>query len=268
MKPSLWSFRPNWPAMIGLLLLLWGTSGVFETIRYADPTLADVPEDGFVPYLVSVDPFAQAPTLEHVTPVVPQPELDTQSTRNPTPASGIKPDASIDGSVKNDAEKPVDLTGIPDRIEISSISLDAPIIQAQYKIIRAGAQDFDQWLAPDKNAVGWHYLSAKLGEVGNLVLNGHHNTLGEVFRHLVDLNVGDSIRVYSGHYYIEYRVTNKLILPEKNVELPIRLGNARWILPSQDERLTLVTCWPYETNTHRLIIAASPVTGLVDVNKP
>jgi LPXTG-site transpeptidase (sortase) family protein len=29
-------------------------------------------------------------------------------------------------------------------------------------------------------------------------------------------------------------------------------------MPSTDERLTLITCWPYETNTHRLIIVALP----------
>lgn len=38
----------------------------------------------------------------------------------------------------------------------------------------------------------------------------------------------------------------------------VRMDNARWILPSTDERLTLVTCWPAKSNTHRLIIVASP----------
>jgi sortase A len=37
-----------------------------------------------------------------------------------------------------------------------------------------------------------------------------------------------------------------------------RLENARWIGPFPDERLTLVTCWPYTNNTHRVIVIAKP----------
>ena len=50
-----------------------------------------------------------------------------------------------------------------------------------------------------------------------------------------------------------------MIVPEKYEQLDIRMNNAQWILPSVDERLTLITCWPYETNTHRLIIVARPM---------
>jgi len=37
------------------------------------------------------------------------------------------------------------------------------------------------------------------------------------------------------------------------------LQNARWIMASSDERLTLVTCWPAYSNTHRLILVAKPI---------
>jgi sortase A len=39
----------------------------------------------------------------------------------------------------------------------------------------------------------------------------------------------------------------------------VRLQNAQWIQPTTDERLTLVTCWPYNDNSHRLIIVARPI---------
>jgi LPXTG-site transpeptidase (sortase) family protein len=39
----------------------------------------------------------------------------------------------------------------------------------------------------------------------------------------------------------------------------VRQANARWIGPFNDERLTLVTCWPYTNNTHRVIVVAKPV---------
>jgi hypothetical protein len=49
-----------------------------------------------------------------------------------------------------------------------------------------------------------------------------------------------------------------MILPEKGESLERRLENARWLLRSTDERLTLVTCWPATSNTHRLILIALP----------
>jgi len=38
----------------------------------------------------------------------------------------------------------------------------------------------------------------------------------------------------------------------------VRQENARWIAPTDDERLTLVTCWPYTNNTHRVVVVAKP----------
>ena len=89
---------------------------------------------------------------------------------------------------------------------------------------------------------------------------GHNNLYGEVFGHLEDLWVGDLILVYSGDRQFAYVIVLKMILPERFQPLAVRLTNAQWIQPSHDERLTLVTCWPYESNTHRLIIVATPLS--------
>jgi LPXTG-site transpeptidase (sortase) family protein len=66
------------------------------------------------------------------------------------------------------------------------------------------------------------------------------------------------IKVYSGKNVFRYRVALAMLLPERFKSLTVRLDNARWILPTEDERLTLITCWPYESNTHRVIIVALP----------
>jgi sortase (surface protein transpeptidase) len=58
-----------------------------------------------------------------------------------------------------------------------------------------------------------------------------------------------------------YRVEMNLILKERFQPVEVRLQNAAWILPSQDERLTLISCWPYESNTHRVVIVALPVAA-------
>jgi LPXTG-site transpeptidase (sortase) family protein len=150
---------------------------------------------------------------------------------------------------------------VPDRILIPAIRLDAPIVSAQSTLVQVDNQWLPQWLAPDKQAAGWHTSSAPLGTPGNTVLNGHHNEFGEVFGRLVDLKPGDLITVSAGQFSRSYRVSNVMILPERSQPLQVRLENARWLAPTADERLTLVTCWPKWSNTHRLVIVASPVDG-------
>jgi LPXTG-site transpeptidase (sortase) family protein len=145
---------------------------------------------------------------------------------------------------------------IPDRIAIPAIKLNAPIKQATLKEIEFQGKTYNQWVAPSTFAAGQITTTAPLGAVGNTVLIGHHNVYGEVFGHLVDLNVGDQITVYSGDQEFLYGITQKLIFREQDEPLEVRLKNAQWIGLTQDERLTLVTCWPYDSNTHRLIIVA------------
>lgn len=148
---------------------------------------------------------------------------------------------------------------VPDRIEIPAIELDAPVIAADHRYTEVEGATFGQWLAPSYFAAGWHPDSALPGETGNTVINGHHNIDGEVFADLVDVVEGDHILVFAGERLFEYVVTNRMILPETFMDAATRLNNARWLARSDDERLTLVTCWPLESYTHRLILVAVPV---------
>lgn len=150
---------------------------------------------------------------------------------------------------------------IPDRLIIPAIYLDAPVEAIYAKIIEVDGEEYTQYVAPDTFAVGWHVNSARLGQIGNTVLSGHHNAFGEVFTDLEKLEIGNQIRLMSGEILFEYIITNKMILPEKDEPLDVRLDNARWIMSSNDERITLVTCWPHNSNTHRLIIVAVPFKG-------
>lgn len=124
--------------------------------------------------------------------------------------------------------------------------------------VTQGGQIYMQWQVPDGDVVGWHEGSATPGQPGNIVLNGHHNINGQVFRDLVKLRPGDAITVYVGDRGYRYLVSERHILAEKGQPLAVRLKNAQWIQPTPDERLTLVTCWPYTSNTHRLIVVARP----------
>jgi LPXTG-site transpeptidase (sortase) family protein len=147
---------------------------------------------------------------------------------------------------------------IPRHIEIPSINLDAEIGFASLRDVEIDGKTYQQWVAP-ADLVGWHYESAVLGEPGNTVLNGHHNVFGEVFKELSLVEKGDQILIQSDYGDFYYKVASVMILPERFESSEVRLQNARWIQHSEDERLTLISCWPYESNTHRVIVVAFPI---------
>jgi LPXTG-site transpeptidase (sortase) family protein len=146
----------------------------------------------------------------------------------------------------------------PDRIAISRLALDAPV-EAVGMAPSDVAPGVVEWEVPDHRAAGWLNTSAPFGLPGNTVLDGHHNIKGEVFRDLWTLQAGDEIVLYAGDQARRYAVHQVLILPEKGQPLEVRLANARYLLPGEDERLTLVTCWPYANNTHRTVVIAFPL---------
>lgn len=182
------------------------------------------------------------------TQVLPQTDISDPSQPTPTPAP-LPEVAPIPAEVIT-----------PDRLVIPSINLDAPVIPVGYRIIEQGGQNAVQWAVPDEGAAGWHALTAGLGQAGNTVLNGHNNAYGEVFKFLIDANIGDLVLAYSDGREFAYRVVEKHILDERDQPLEVRQANAQWIMPTDDERLTLVTCWPYTSNTHRLVLVARPTT--------
>jgi LPXTG-site transpeptidase (sortase) family protein len=145
----------------------------------------------------------------------------------------------------------------PDRIAISRLGLEAPV-EPIGMVPSDIAPGVVEWGVPDHRAAGWLNTSAAFGVAGNTVLDGHHNIQGEVFRDLWTLQAGDEIVLYAGSQARRYVVHEVLILPEKDQPLEARLANARYLLPTDDERLTLVTCWPYENNTHRTVVMAFP----------
>ena len=185
---------------------------------------------------------------------------NTQTLVTPAPTSTVAPPKTEEPTPSpTPTPLPTEVPKIPTRIVIPSIDLDAPIVPVDPEMIEIDGAEYQQWNAPDEFAAGWHTTSARLGEGSNTVLNGHHNIDGEVFGHLVDLEEGATIEVYGGAKKYLYQVTQRMILPERDQPLEVRLENASWIAPTDDERLTLITCWPANSNTHRLIIVASPV---------
>ena len=146
----------------------------------------------------------------------------------------------------------------PDRVVAPTIKLDSKIIPVGWHTEQTASGPVEVWDVASY-AAGWLINSTTPGQVGNMVLSGHHNILGEVFRYVVNLKVGDPIIIYAGGKAYNYRVTDNFILADKYVAQQQRMDNGKWIGPFPDERLTLVTCWPYTNNTHRVIVIAKPV---------
>ena len=231
--------KPNWMILLGSLLVLAGLANSLLGARQTASPF-DIPDGEMV------QASSKSPN---------NPQESAIGNAPPIPSQTIAPSSA---PAKDDkVNRPVGL--IPDRLVIPAINLDAPIVPTKVKKIDYQGQTYYQWLAPNQPAAGWHDSSALLGLPGNTVLNGHHNVYGKVFKNLVNLHEGDLIEVYSGNVLFKYQVALAMLLPERYRSLSIRLENARWILPTQDERLTLITCWPPESNTHRVIIVALPV---------
>ncbi len=149
----------------------------------------------------------------------------------------------------------------PDRIVAPAIDLDAEVVPMGWTVVQRNGQTASEWVIPEY-AAGWHVNSALPRTGGNTVLSGHNNVKGEVFRYLSDFELGDEITLYAGDRTFSYVVEEKYIVREKGMPDEVRRRNAQWMMPTADERLTLISCWPYWTNTHRIIIVARPVQSL------
>ncbi|MCW5874939.1 MAG: class D sortase [Anaerolineales bacterium] len=117
-------------------------------------------------------------------------------------------------------------------ISIPAIGVNAPVVQG------------DDWEAL-KRGVGQHIGSANPGQTGNLVLSGHNDIYGEVFRHLDQLDVGDEIVVLTAQNSYTYTVTGRRLVAPTFVEV---------MFPTPDTTITLISCYPYMINTQRIII--------------
>jgi len=147
--------------------------------------------------------------------------------------------------------------GSPTHIVIPAIAVDSPVVEVGLHTIYSGDRLVSQWETADY-AVGFNRTSALPGKRGNTVMSGHNNINGEVFRNLSNVHAGDTIRVFVGRSEFRYVVTQKLLLRESGVSPQQQQLNALWIAPTADERLTLVSCWPYSSSTQRLIVIAVP----------
>jgi len=190
-------------------------------------------------------------------PAAPTPVSVAQSSNSkPTakPTTAPKPAPKDPNLMPNGVRYGDHYPKLPDRI----VRIASPNIKLDAKVYEVYAKN-GAWEVADY-AAGHNYNSANPGEGGNIVLAGHNNWRGEVFRYLEFLKPGNEIDVWTleGKEY-KYKVDNIEKLKEAGATMAERLAHGQVMDPTPFEQLTLITCWPYTTYTHRLIVTAKPM---------
>ena len=161
-------------------------------------------------------------------------DLDSAFTEN-----NASPPASTPASVSAESTKPAIPAYKPTvigRIEIPSASIDLLLVEGTS--------------SKDLNWGAGHLTATPMpGEVGNCAIAGHRNyTFGSYFSKLGDVKIGDQITVKYNKAEYTYEAYEILtVLPTDNSVLGQTIDSSI---------LTLITCTPKGSNTHRLIIHA------------
>ncbi|MCD6519534.1 MAG: class D sortase [Anaerolineae bacterium] len=120
------------------------------------------------------------------------------------------------------------------RLVIPKIGVEAPVVEG------------DTW-EDLKKGIGHHPGSANPGEKGNMVVSAHNDAYGEIFRDLDKLEPGDEVLVYTEEGAYRYIVNRVEIVSPDRVE---------FMDPTEHPVLTMITCYPYLLDTHRVVVIA------------
>ncbi len=151
-------------------------------------------------------------------------------------------------------------------ISIPALGIDVPVVPVEPTIVQVGNFRFRTWETADY-AAGYHVGTAYPGQAGNVVIAGHNNIKGAVFRPISvlgnpDVPFPEGIAVYvtdaRGRVFL-YRFAEMYKVREAGASLEERIRNASFIAPTEEPVLTLITCWPVTGNTHRVIVRATLV---------
>ena len=171
------------------------------------------------------------------------------------------------------------LASAPVRLVIPDLKMDVPVVEMGWRVVQTAGGPRSDWVIP-KNEAGHHINSALLGDEGNLVISGHNNIYGEVFKPISfvwdndtaiqvdnftdrsDLLTGRTIELFdAAGQEFKYTISAFYRLKDTGVPLQQRIANGRFMEPTDQAQVTIITCWPPTSNTHRLVLVAVPATN-------
>lgn len=193
--------------------------------------------------------------LRPLPPLVPSAPPPPKPAATPVAQPTVPPTRTLTSTLESAARIALIVTptvpvAVPVRIVIPKISVNS-------RIVEIAAPADGSW-ATAAYAVGHYAGTALLGQAGNIVLSGHNNFEGEVFKRLSELEAGDKIQVYSADREYRFVVTSKAILRWTGASQAEQRMHVRYLLPTTQATLTLISCWPYWFYTHRIYIVAKP----------
>jgi len=241
----------------------------------APATLAPVtpmPTQPAPPVTITPTPVAPEPTqpAPGAVPTSPEPLLPTV-----TPAQAA---AAAATATSAPSATPV-LASVPVRLVIPDLKIDVPVVEMGWRVVQTADGPRSDWVIP-KNEAGHHVNSALLGDEGNLVISGHNNIYGEVFKPISfawdndtriqvdnftdrsDLLNGRTIELFdAAGQAFKYTISAFYRLKDTGVSAQQRIANGRFMEPTDQAQVTIITCWPPTSNTHRLVVVAVPGTN-------
>ncbi|CAN5621072.1 hypothetical protein BH10CHL1_BH10CHL1_40940 [soil metagenome] len=221
------------------------------------PTVTVTPTTTVTPTATITPTATVTPTLTPTTTVPAPTSVPTTGADLSIFAAPADIDSISASSAADDLVAKTQSSGIgPDRLQIPALGLDTAVAQKGWQLVtqKNGAQ-ISQW-DDVRNAAGWHKNSALPGEIGNVVLSGHNNIYGSVFRELNLLKGGETVYVWKNRVRYAYIVDKVSVLPEKYASKTQQAINAAYLQQTDDQRLTMITCWPLTSNTHRVFVTA------------
>lgn len=191
-------------------------AGQNTNTQFATPIVRELPGSSFPPANLDVK---ELPGSSFAPEEPFPPALGVLGVRAQVAASPLAPTPSPDS---------------PSRIVIPAIAIDSPVVPG------------DDWETL-KKGVGHRIGTPNPGVRGNMVMSGHNDVYGEVFRDLDQLDVGQEIFVYAGSRKFRY------VIQARRIVVPTDLSPLN---ASRESILTLISCWPYRVDNFRIIIIA------------
>jgi hypothetical protein len=176
--------------------------------------------------------------------------------------------------------RPDDEPSPPVRIRIPDLQIDAQVVRFGWSERVVDGVTIREWRQEDiAGGVAGHLAnSARPGEGDNVVIAGHSNIEGRVFKNLsAAWDESSAEFVEDGAYYrssslegvsiylhdargrvFAYKVESMYKVAEAGVSEEQKQSNARFMRTTWRPTLTVITCWPPHSNTHRVIVVARP----------
>ncbi|HUP28458.1 MAG TPA: class D sortase [Chloroflexia bacterium] len=127
---------------------------------------------------------------------------------------------------------------LPARLRIPAMFLDSQVHEVTVNMGTWEVSPMD---------IGHHTGTGNPGEVGNVVLAGHRDINSALFRELDRLEPGDEVFVSNSLGEYRYVVKESMVVSPDHTEV---------MEPTDDSRVTLITCTPIGLATQRLIVTA------------